>query len=121
MDIRIKTNDYQMTPEISDYVDERVAHIEKFLKGDAEQARMEVELSRVAGHHKHTDHMYFAEFQLIRPGVPVIVARNNEPTVNAAIDNAKAELLRQLRQGKQAHIRVWRKGGALAKRLLRLE
>ncbi len=33
MDIRIKTNDYQMTPEISDYVDERVAHIEKFLKG----------------------------------------------------------------------------------------
>jgi ribosomal subunit interface protein len=121
MDIRTKTNEYQMTPEVEAYIDERVAHVEKFLKGEAEQARMEVELSRAAGHHKHSEHMYFAEFQLIRPGVPLVVARNHEPTVNAAIDNAKNELLRQLRQEKRVHVRVWRRGGSLAKRLLRLE
>jgi ribosome-associated translation inhibitor RaiA len=50
-----------------------------------------------------------------------LVASNHEPTVNAAIDNAKDELMRQLRQDKKLHSRLWRKSGAFAKRLLRLE
>lgn len=121
MDIRTRTTDYQMAPETSKYLDERVAHIEKFLGHDAASARLEVEVGKAEGHHKHSDYHYFAEFQLVRPGFPRLVAKNHEPTVNAAIDNAKDELLRQLRQDKKLHARLWRKSGALAKRLLRLE
>ena len=121
MDIRTRTTDYQMTPEVSEYLDERVSHIEKFLGSDASNARIEVELGKAEGRHKHSEYQYFAEFQLVRPGFPRIVAKNHEPGVNAAIDNAKEELLRQLRQDKKLHARLWRKSGAFAKRLLRLE
>ena len=121
MEIRIKTNEYQMTPEVSSFLDEKAAQIERIVGADAQQARLEVEIGRAAGHHKHSDYMYFAEFQLVRPGSQRLIASNNEPTVNAAIDNAKDELLRQLGKEKKLHRRVWKRGGALAKRLLRLE
>lgn len=121
MEVRTKTSDYQMTPEVSDYLDQRISHIEKFVGDSPVETRIEVELGRATGHHKHSEYSYFAELQLMRPGMPRLVARNHEPTVNAAIDNAKDELLRQLRQDKRLHSRLWRKSGALAKRLLRLE
>lgn len=121
MDIRTKTTEYEMPPEIAKYLDDRISHIERFLGEESDVARLEVELGRATGHHKHSEYMYFAEFQLMRPGVARVVAHNHEPTVNAAIDNAKEELLRQVQREKRLHTRVWRKGGALAKRLLRLE
>jgi ribosome-associated translation inhibitor RaiA len=121
MDIRVKTSDFQMTSEVSDHLDDKLAHIEKTLGGESEQTRMEIELGRATGHHKHSEYLYVAELQLIRPGTQRLVARNHEPTIDAAIDNAQGELMRQLRQEKRLHARVWRRGGALAKRLLRLE
>jgi ribosomal subunit interface protein len=121
MDIRTKTTDYQMTSEVSDHLDGKVAQIEKTLGSEADVTRIEIELGRATGHHKHSEYMYVAELQLIRPGEPRLVARNHEPTIDAAIDNAQDELLRQLRQGKKLHARMWRRGGAFAKRLLRLE
>ncbi|MDR3571395.1 MAG: HPF/RaiA family ribosome-associated protein [Candidatus Pacebacteria bacterium] len=121
MDLRVKTTDYQMTPEVSDYLDDKLAQVEKSLGLDATQSRLEVELGRATGHHKHSEYQYFAEIQLVRPGSARLVAHNHEPSVNAAIDNAKDELLMQLRKEKRTHNRLWRRGGALAKRLLRLE
>lgn len=121
MDVRTRTTDYNLTPEASSYLDDRISHIEKFIGSDSATARMEVEVGRAEGRHKHSEYHYFAELQLIRPGFPRLVAHNHEPTINAAIDNAKDELLRQLRQDKKLHARLWRKGGAFAKRLLRLE
>jgi ribosomal subunit interface protein len=121
MDIRVKSTDYQMTPEVSDYLDQRVGQIEKTLGAESGQTRFEAEIGRAEGHHKQSEYHYFAEFQLMRPGTARLVASNHEPTVNAAIDNAKDELMRQLRQDKKLHSRLWRKSGAFAKRLLRLE
>lgn len=121
MDIRTKSTDYQMTPEVSDHLDEKLAHIEKMIGAEADQSRIEVELGRATGHHKHSEYLYVAEIQLIRPGIARLVAKNHEPTIDAAIDNAQEELVRQLRQEKRFHERLWRRGGAFAKRLLRFE
>lgn len=121
MDIRVKTNEYQITPEISNYLDEKLTQIEKHVGSETGAARIEVELARDGGHHKHSEYMYFAEIQLVRPGRARLVASNHEPTVNAAIDNARDELVLQLRKEKRLHNRLWRQGGAFAKRLLRLE
>ncbi len=121
MELRVKTNEYQMTPEISGYLDEKLAQIEKHIVPDAATAGVEVELAREGGRHKHSEYMYLAEIQLVRPGRTRLVARNHEPTVNAAIDNARDELILQLRTEKRLHNRLWRQGGAFAKRLLRLE
>ena len=118
MDIRIKTTDYQMTPEVSAYLDERIASIQKHLGGDEDRARCEVEIGRAAGGQKHGANMWFAEVNLILTGGPTIHATNNASNVNTAIDDVKEEVLSQLRTEKEMGRREQRKGGAEAKRMM---
>lgn len=120
METRIKTTDYEMTKETSDYLDDKLAAIEKMLGGDAPTARCEVELGRDAGRPRHGANIYFAEYHILYPGGSVR-ASNRSESVNGAIDDAKEEVVRQLLKERKVHIRMWRRGGALAKRLMRLE
>ncbi len=119
MDIRIKTTDYEMTPGVKKYVQSRIAALEKLLGADAAIARCEVEIGRAAGRPRHGDHLYFAEFLIRAPRRKMVRATNNEPTINAAIDNAKEEVLRQLRKQKSAGTSKTRRDGARVKRTLR--
>lgn len=121
MDIRIKTTDYEMVPEVSAYLDERIASIGKLLGAEAGLARLEVEIARAGGNQRHSDHLWRAEFFLHYPGGPRIHASNHASTVNAAIDDAKEEVARQIRSERQAHRRFVRKTGAAIKRLMRLD
>jgi ribosome-associated translation inhibitor RaiA len=98
MDIRIKTTDYSMPLEVADYLDQRIAAIEKLLSGDAKNARCEVEVGRAAGHPQQGD-IWRAEFIVIREGERSVAVATGE-SVNAAIDLAKDEILQQLRKNK---------------------
>jgi ribosomal subunit interface protein len=120
MDIRIKTTDYQMAPEVSVYLDDRLRHLEKFLADEGDTARCEVELGR-DGHAKHGKNIWFAEIQIIHPGFKLIRATNRSESMNGAIDDVKEEVERQLRKEKQLHTRILRRSGSFAKRLLRLD
>ncbi|MBI2610505.1 HPF/RaiA family ribosome-associated protein [Candidatus Kaiserbacteria bacterium] len=119
MDVRVKTTDFQMTPDVRDYLDQRVDSLAKLLTGVEDVARIEVELGRDAGRPRHGKNIWFAEIQVIVPGQDRVYARNNSESVNGAIDDVKEEVERQLRRERKLHIRLYRKGGALAKRLLR--
>jgi ribosomal subunit interface protein len=121
MDIRTKTTDYQMPQEVAAYLDERLAHVEKLLGADTSLVRCEVEIGRDSGHSKHGDNMWFAEISVSRPGFGMLRATNRSESVNGAIDDAKAELERQIRSEKQFHRRIVKRAGAFAKRLLRME
>lgn len=103
------------------YLDERLAHIGKLLAEGAELARCEVELGRDAGRPRHGKNIWYAEIQIIRPGEPTVRVSNRSESINGAIDDVKEEVERQLRGEKRIHMRLLRKSGALAKRLLRLE
>jgi ribosomal subunit interface protein len=119
MDVRVKATGYQMTPDVSDYLDTRLATLEKLLGADAETTRCEVELGRDAGNMRHGEHVWFAEITLRSPGGASVRATNRAASINAAIDDVKEEAERQLRREKQAHIRIMRKSGAALKRLMR--
>jgi ribosomal subunit interface protein len=119
MEIRIKTTDYEITPDVRSYLDERLAHLEKLLGADSETARCEVEIGRAAGRPRHGANIWFAEIQIIQSAGKRIVATNNSESINGAIDDVKVEAERQLKRGRQLHIRVARKGGAALKRLMR--
>ena len=119
MNIRLKVTDYEMTPDVRSYLDQRVASLEKLLTGSEDVARVEVEIGRDAGRPRHGANIWFAEMQVIVPGQERVYARNNSESVNGAIDDVKEEVERQLRRERKIHIRLYRKGGALAKRLLR--
>ena len=120
MDIRIKTSDYQMTAETTDYLNGRVLTLEKFLGENVHTARCEVELGRDAGRPRHGKNIFFAEIRVIYPGNTSVYARNNSESINGAIDDAKEEVVQQLRNGKRLHRRFIRHSGALLKRLMRL-
>jgi len=119
MDVRIKATDYELTPEVSAYLEEKVAAIEKLLGSDAELARVEVEVGRDAGNQRHGEHIWFAEINVRYPGGEPIRVTNHESTVNAAIDMVKDEAVRQLRTSRRAHTRFIRKSGTLLKNLMR--
>src|SRR3989338_8286505 len=119
MDVRIKATDHELTSEMRAYLDGRIASLEKFLGRDAELARCEVELGRDAGRPRHGANIWFAEIRILIPGAEPVYARNNAASVNAAIDDVKEEVERQLRREKKLHIRMYRKGGAALKRLLK--
>jgi len=119
MDIRTKVTNYEMTSDTQSYLDERLASLEKLLNGNTSVARCEVELGRDAGRPRHGANIWFAEMRVIQPGVAAVYARNNAASVNAAIDDVKEEMERQLRQEKKLHIRVMRKTGSAIKNWMR--
>ena len=119
MNIRVKATDYQMTPETAAYIDQRVLTLEKLLGDAVDVARCEIEVGRDAGRPRHGSNIWFAEIQVIVPGQVRVYARNNSESINGAIDDVKEEVERQLRRERKLHIRMYRKGGALAKRLMR--
>lgn len=118
MDIRVKATDFEITPAVRAYLDERIVALTKHLSGEEDVARIEVELGRDAGRPRHGANIFFAEIIVIVPGRERIYARNNSESVNGAIDDVKEEVERQLRREKKLHIRLYRRGGRLAKRLL---
>ena len=111
-----------MTPETQNYLDSRIASLEKILGGDAPLARLEVELGRDAGRPRHGANIYFAEMRVVIPGhAHAVYARNNSESVHGAIDDVKEEAERQLRRERKLHIRLYRKTGGAVKRWMRFD
>lgn len=98
---------------------QRVATLEKMLGGNSDISRCEVELTRSGGAQRHGEYLWLAEIQVIHPGGTRVVARNQEATIQAAIDSAKDEAMVQLRREKRLHTRLIRKTGAAIKRWMR--
>lgn len=119
MDIRIKGTDYTVGQDVQEYLASRLGGIEKLLGNDASNARCEVELGRDAGRPRHGDHVYFCEIQIFFGHGEHVRATNKAASINAAIDDVKEEVERQLRKAKKAHVRFLRKSGAALKRLMR--
>lgn len=118
MDVRIKTTDVEMTPALSAFLDERVAAIGK-LVGDDPAARCEVELGRDAGRPRHSEHLWFAEFYIVRSGTEPVRAANRGATINEAINDARDEVVSQLQKGKRKYLHLLRRQGARVKEWFR--
>jgi ribosomal subunit interface protein len=121
MDMRIKTDGFDLTPVLNEYVEERMMAIRRLLGAGNAPVRCEVELGRDAGRPRHGKNIWYAEIQIIRPGERIVRASNRSESINGAVDDAKEEVERQLRSGKGVHTRMMRRGGAIVKRLLRRE
>ncbi len=119
MNIRIKTKDYELTGAVKKYLDIRIAALEKLLGSDASISQVEVEIGRAAGKQRHGEHLYFAEIMIRAPRRKPIRAVNNESSINAAIDNAKDEALRQLRKQKTVKETKIKREGAEVKKTLK--
>lgn len=118
MQVNIKTTQYNLTPEVREYLDTKLAAIEKFLDESRGVAICDVELEHEHG--QQHGRVFRAEINLNAHGEFFRVEESAE-SMNAAIDAVHDEILQRLRKGKTKHMSVIRRGGARLKEMLRWE
>ncbi len=118
MKYELKATNFELTPSIKIYLQEKLDSLDKFLPHDSSIVA-EIELAQTTRHHKKGD-IFKAEANLITPGRLIrTVVETNE--LHAAIDLMKDELKREITGKKDKNISLYRRGARLFKKLLRKE
>lgn len=113
----IKTTDFDMTPEVSKYLDDKLRTLEKFLDSDDESIVCDVEIGKTTEHHQ-SGKIFRAEIN-ISMGKKMFRAEAEEESVNVAIDKVKDEITKQLKRDKGRNFALLKRGGEKMKNLLR--
>jgi ribosomal subunit interface protein len=117
--INIKTKDLALTDEIRNRVEEKIAHIEKFLNlTDEQEAIADVEVGKNFDSHHQKGDVYRAEINLHGFGNNMRAVHKTFDII-VAIDEAAAELVKQIRRDKGKNNDLVRRGGRAIKKLLR--
>ena len=106
-----------LSPDVSTYLEKRLAGLEKFFTNDAAVAMVDVELAKTTEHH-HTGDIYKAEIN-IHIGSAAFRAVEETSDIFSAIDEAKARMENELRANKDKKISLIRRGGQKVKVLLK--
>src|SRR3989344_1734540 len=106
MNIKIKTTNFNLTPAIQTYLEEKLRLIEKFLPND-ESIFFDVELGKTTRHHQKSD-VFKAEVNLTIPG-RLIRAVAEEWDLRVAIDKVKDELQRKIKGNKEKNYSLYKR------------
>ncbi len=116
MKINVTADNITLTPDIYEYLDKRLSHLERIL-GDDTAAMASVEVGKSTQHHK-TGSFFEARIQLHVSGRDFTAEASGE-SVYAAIDAMKDEITRELTAHKDKQLTQVKKGGRQFKNLLR--
>ena len=117
MHYNIKTTDFDMTPEVSQYLDTKLTALDKYVSKDDESVKCDVEIGKTTNHHQSGD-IFRVEIN-VTMGKKLFRAESSEASIEAAIDVTKDEITRQLKREKNKRTTLFRKGGEKIKRILR--
>lgn len=114
--ITIKGTNIEVTPGLRAHAEKALGYIEKFVgEGDA---TAQVEIVKVSGHHKQGE-VFRAEMLVRCANGTVYHVESTKEDMYAAIDDARDELSRRIRKGKERVRDLMRRGGAAVKNLAR--
>jgi len=113
LNITFKATQFEITPAIRAYAEEKVRMIERLLDDKDADARVEVELEQTTRHHQSGD-IFRAEINL-RTAQLSLRTEAEEGDLYAAIDVAKDELVEELRRLKEKKSSMMRRGGRMFK------
>lgn len=126
MKIDIKSTHLELTPAITEFINEKIGSLDKFVggfgtRGEETPLRHQlveafVEISRTTNHHRHGD-VFKAEVN-IKIGGNVVRAEKEDMDVRAAIDLVREELKAELQKEKGMYEAKFKKGARTMKRLL---
>jgi len=116
MKVDLKTKNFEITPSIKTYLQQKLDSLDKFLPHD-ESVFADVELAKTTKHHQKGD-IFMAEVNLKMPG-RLIRAVAEKWDLRVAIDAAKDELQREITMNKDKSMSLYRKGARFLKNLLR--
>ncbi len=119
MKIIIKTTNTELTPQIENYVNEKIGGIDRFLHGmDENVIEARVEISKITQHHQTGD-IFRAEANLSLPG-RVLRSEAEEMDFRTAIDRVKEELQAETKKYRGKKEAEYKRGARFAKQLIRL-
>lgn len=118
MQINIKATNFELTPEINDYINKKIGGLEKFIEFAGSSAQIWVEVGRTTKHHR-TGNIFRAEIQIRLPHWDKGVRAEAENyDLYAAIDEAREEMKRELGKIKDKKISLIRKGARFFKKII---
>jgi ribosomal subunit interface protein len=115
MSISIKSTLIELTPALSDYTEKRLSTITKYTEGDCTIA---VELGKTTMHHRH-GMVYHAEVHVTTPLGRTYHATSEKADLYEAIDDIRADIIREIKSGKSRHQTLFRRGSQKIKSLVR--
>ena len=107
MQVNIKATKIELTPEIRNYVEEKMDMLQKYL-GDVAVINCDVEVGMSVGG-QHSGKIYRAEVNLSVPG-QLLRVEKTEKELYKAIDKVKDHLTRSIRRYKQKRLNRERRG-----------
>ena len=119
MNLNIKTTNISLTPEIREYLERKLAMLEKIVDFNRDNVFAQVELGKISQHHRQGE-IFRAEINL-RIGGHSFRAVREEEDLYAAIDGMKDEINREVKNGKQKSLSLFRRGGQAFKKFLRMD
>jgi ribosomal subunit interface protein len=117
MNINIKNTNINLSTEMSDYLNKKILMIDKLIDPNDTSVMCDVEVGKTTNHHRTGD-VFRTEINLQKGG-KFFRAVAEEETINAAIDKAKDEMMRELKSSKDKRISFVRRGGAKVKNMVK--
>lgn len=113
--INIKATNMELTQAITDYVNKRLASLEKFAKG--KEMSGYVEVGKTTHHHKQGE-VFKAEFDIKINGERFFTEASTSD-LYAAIDDAKEEIARKITNNKDRRNTLYKRGATSVKKMLK--
>lgn len=111
----IKATNIELTQAINNYVDKRLESLKKFTKGN--EIIVYVEVGKTTNHHKSGD-VFKAEFNMEISGNKYYSVSEKD-NLYKAIDDAKSELIRQIKNNKGREKTLFKRGATSVKKMLK--
>ena len=119
MKLNIKAINLKLSPSIRNYIEEKIGGLEKFIqKVKTKPLEAWVEIKRITKHHRKGN-VFEIEVQIRLPGRSVR-AKSVKNDLHLAIDEAKDELQRELKQYSRKQISKYMRGARAIKKLFHL-
>lgn len=115
MKTNVKTTNITLTPAISEYIEKKLAMLQKFFENH--DVLLNVEVGKTTRHHKSGD-VFRAEIQVVCEGKNYY-AQVETDDLYAAIDKVKDEISQKLSSEKRKALHLFRRGAAKIKNILR--
>ena len=115
MAINIKATNMDLTPAIEEYVNKKLASLDKFSGGTEINAYVEV--GKITKHHKNGE-LYKAEFNLEIAGQKFFTESEKED-LYSAIDDAKEEIVKRIINKKDKKQTLFKRGASSVKKMMK--
>ncbi|HTH93374.1 MAG TPA: ribosome-associated translation inhibitor RaiA [Candidatus Paceibacterota bacterium] len=115
MSISIKTTLIELTPALSDYTEKRLSTLTKYTESEPS---ITVEIGKTSMHHRHGD-VFRAEVNVTTALGKQYRAVSEKTDLYEAIDDTRAEIIRELKAGKARSQTLFRRGATKIKKLIK--